>query len=92
MPKKGKTSKAETQEEQTPLFKKMRNKHSGVESNINELEHNGLDRCPDKGFHGFQRYTAIAITAYNLKKIGREMLKQEQELNAKKRQKIKAAA
>lgn len=92
MPKKGKTNKAESQEEQAPLFKKMRNKHSAVESNINELEHNGLDRCPDKGFHGFQRYTGMAITAYNLKKIGREILKTERELNKKKKQKIKAAA
>ena len=70
----------------------MRNKHSAVESNINELEHNGLDRCPDKGFHSFKTYTGIAITAYNLKRIGREILKQERELNKKKRRKLKSAA
>ena len=79
MPKKGKRNKAEDQEEGTTSFKKLRNDHSAVESNINELEHCGLDKCPDKGFNGFKRYVGIAITAYNLKRIGREILKQEKE-------------
>ena len=47
MPKKGKPNKTENQEQQTPEFKKRRNKHSAVESNIHELEHCGLNRCPD---------------------------------------------
>lgn len=34
-------------------FKKLRNKHSAVESKINSLEHHGLDRCPDKGKRTF---------------------------------------
>ncbi len=89
MPKKGKPNKTEKQEEQSRLFKKLRNKHSAVESNINELEHCGLDRCPDRGFHGFKRYTSIAIVAYNLKRIGREMLKQEREFLKKKNKKLK---
>ena len=42
----------ETEEEHASSFKKIKNKHSAVESNINELEHKGLDRCPDRGFHG----------------------------------------
>ena len=32
-----------------------------AESNIHELEHCGLERCPDRGFHGFKRYVTIAI-------------------------------
>jgi hypothetical protein len=94
MPKKGKPNKAENQEQQAPEFKKRRNKHSAVESNIHELEHCGLERCPDRGFHGFKRYVTIAIVAYNLKRIGREMLRKEQQDLKKKKQKqrVKQAA
>jgi len=88
MPKKGKRNKTETTEETTAAFKKLKNKHSAVESNINELEHCGLNRCPDKGYEAFKRYIAMGITAYNLKRIGRELLKQERE--ALKRQKKRA--
>ena len=90
MPKKGKPNKTENQEQQTPEFKKLRNKHSAVESNIHELEHCGLNRCPDRGFHGFKRYVTIAIVAYNLKRIGREMLRKEQQDLKKKKQKQRA--
>lgn len=55
-----------------------------AESNIHELEHCGLERCPDRGFHGFKRYVTIAIVAYNLKRIGREMLRKEQNRQLKK--------
>ncbi|MDA3892059.1 MAG: ISNCY family transposase [Salinivirgaceae bacterium] len=77
MPKKGKCNKQEKEEEHSTKFKKLRNKHSAVESNINELEHSGLDRCPDKGFHGFKRYVGMGIVAHNLQRIGKELLKQE---------------
>jgi hypothetical protein len=39
MPKKGKLNLAEKEQESDSKFKKIRNKHSAVESNINELEH-----------------------------------------------------
>lgn len=77
MPKKGKCNKTEAEEEKQPLFKKLRNKHSAVESNINELEHRGLNRCPDKGYGHFKRYTGLAICAYNLRRIGAELISQE---------------
>jgi transposase, IS5 family len=73
MPKKGKPNKTEKEEERQPLFKKLRNKHSAVESNINELEHRGLDRCPDRGYSHFKRYIGIGICAYNLYKIGAKL-------------------
>ena len=76
MPKKGKRSQAEKALESDPAFKKLKNKHSAVESNINELEHRGLDRCPDRTQDNFKRYVGLAITAYNLHKIGRELLRQ----------------
>lgn len=47
MPKKGKTNQVEKQEQAELSFKKLRNAHSAVESNINQLKNNGLGRCPD---------------------------------------------
>jgi IS5 family transposase len=77
MPKKGKCNKAEEAEEKQPLFKKLRNKHSAIESNINELENRGLNRCPDKGYRNFKRYVGLAVCAYNLRRIGAELISQE---------------
>jgi transposase, IS5 family len=74
MPKKGKCNKVESEEEHRRIFKKFRNKHSAVESNINELEHRGLNRCPDKGYPNFKKYIALSVCAYNLKKIGKQLL------------------
>jgi len=88
MPKLGKRNKEEEQEEKSRSFKLLKNKHSAVESNINELEQRGLDRCPDRGIHNFKKYVSLAICAYNLKKIGRELQKQERE----KLKKLKAAS
>ena len=83
MPKKGKRNKQETEEEHTIKFLKLRNKHSAVESSINELEHSGLGRCADKGYHGFKRYIGMGVVAHNLKRIGRELIKQAKETNNK---------
>jgi IS5 family transposase len=77
MPKKGKCNKEEKIQESTREFKKLRNKHSAIESNINELENRGLNRCPDRNYEHFKTYVALGICAYNLKKIGRELLKQQ---------------
>jgi len=74
LPKKGKCNKEEQREEKASAFKRLRNKHSAVESNINELEHRGLDRCPDRGYHNFKRYIGLAVGAYNLRKIGAELI------------------
>lgn len=77
MPKLGKRNKVEEEEEKSRQFKRLKNKHSAIESNINELEHRGLDRCPDRGIHNYKRYISLAICAYNLKKTGRQILKQQ---------------
>jgi len=77
MPKKEKPNKEEKARESSPEFKKLRNKHSAVESNINELEHSGLHRCRDKGYQGFKRYVGMGVIAYNLKRIGKELLRQD---------------
>jgi hypothetical protein len=70
LPKKGKLSKKQKELEQSDEFKQKRQKHSAVESGINALEIHGMDRCPDKGLENFKLYTAIAIMARNLQKIG----------------------
>lgn len=79
MPKKGKKNKAEQEEESTKVFKKLRNKHSAVESNINGLEHHGLDRCPDKGKKGFVKYTALGVLSYNLHRLGHIIMTKQEE-------------
>lgn len=77
MPKKGKRNKLETEEESQKQFVKLRKKHSAVESNINCLEHHGLNRCPDKGINAYLRYAGVGVLAYNLHKIGNFLIKQE---------------
>jgi len=87
LPKKGKCNKAEFAEEHKPMFKRLRHKHSAVESNINELEHRGLDKCPDKGYRNFKRYIGLAVCAYNLRKIGEQLLFVQSQQKAAFRQK-----
>jgi len=74
MPKKGKCNKLEQAEEGHRSFKLLRNKHSAVESNINELECRGLDRCPDRGYPHFRRYIGLSVAAYNLRRIGQKLI------------------
>ena len=74
MPKRGKLSVVQREEETSKEFKKLRNAHSAVESDINCLEHHGLDRCPDKGIKNYKRYVALGILTYNLHKVGNSLL------------------
>jgi hypothetical protein len=74
LPKKGKSNREEAEREQRPVFKKLRNRHSAVESNIHSLETRGLSRCPDRGKAHFLRYVAWGVCAYNLCCIGRKLL------------------
>lgn len=77
MPKLGKRNEQELEEERSPLFKRLKNKHSAVESNINELENRGLGRCPDRGFRHYKCYIGLGVCAYNLKKIGKALMEQQ---------------
>ena len=81
MPKKGKRNKAETEEETQKEFVKLRKKHSAIESNINCLEHHGLNRCPDKGINAYNRYAGVGVLAFNLHKIGNLLIKEELKIN-----------
>ncbi|NIW00271.1 ISNCY family transposase [Candidatus Saccharibacteria bacterium] len=83
MPKKGKLNQEEHEREHAREFKALRNAHAAVESDINCLEHHGLNRCPDKGLPNFKRYTAFGILAYNLHRLGNILLEQEREYLSK---------
>jgi hypothetical protein len=83
LPKKGKKNQEEHSRESQEAFVKLRRKHSAVEANINQLEHHGLNRCPDKGLKAFRRYVALGVLAYNIHRIGK-ILQQEQKREQKK--------
>ena len=73
----------------------LRRKHSAVESNINMLEHHGLNRCADKGLSGFKNYVGLSVLAYNLHQLGKKIIakkQKEEERNLKRiRRQVKAA-
>ena len=74
MPKRGKMNAAETERESGKRFVALRHQHSAVESEINSLEHHGLNRCLDVGIKGYQRYVGYGVMSYNLHVIGRKLL------------------
>ena len=86
MPKKGRRSQADQARETQPTFRRLRRQHSAIESNINALEHHGLNRCPDKGWSGFQRYVGFGVLAYNLHKIGNRLLAQDRQRQSRLKQ------
>lgn len=86
LPKRGRHNKEDKQREGTKSFKKLRRAHSAVESNINMLEHHGLNRCVDKGLAGYKRNVGLSVLAYNLHIIGNHLIE------AQKRKEAKSAA
>ncbi len=85
MPKKGRRSAKDQAHESEPEFAQARRKHSAVESAINALEVHGLDRCPDHGIDGFERYAAMAMLSRNLQRVGAIVQQQEREEQAKEK-------
>ena len=79
MPKRGKKNAAETARENGKKFVALRRAHSAVESEINSLEHHGLNRCLDVGLDGYLRYAGYGVMSYNLHVIGRELLARKRE-------------
>ena len=95
LPKKGKLNIEEKERESGKTFKTLRNAHSAVESNINMLEHHGLDRCADKGLHGYKRYVGLSVLAYNLHILGNHLITQQRKKEKQlyqQRQRYKQAA
>ena len=77
LPKKRRLKKEEKERESELEFKAQRTRHSGIESAVHALHHNGLDRCPDHGKQGFNRYVALAVVARNLLTLGSILFAQE---------------
>jgi IS5 family transposase len=93
LPKKGRHSKEDKERESAPAFKKLRNTHSAAESNINMLEHHGLDRCLDKGLRGYKRCVGLSVLVYNLNILGNALRAKELEAQAKReKRRLKQAA
>ena len=74
IPKKGKKSQAYQQQIQKHAWKEGRKKHAAIEANINELEHHGLNKCPDKTLPHFKRYVGCSVLSYNLSRLGKLLL------------------
>jgi hypothetical protein len=74
MPKRGRKKADEAEREQAEKFRALRHQHSAVESEINSLEHHGLNRCLDVGLAGYLRYAGLGVMSCNLHLIGRELL------------------
>lgn len=92
MPKKGRLNQFEYAREHDKKFQRLRHKHSAVESDINCLEHHGLDRCPDRGIDHFKKYVSLGILSYSLHKLGNELLESDRKkLKKKKRRSLRAA-
>ena len=77
MSKRGRNNAEETQRENAQPFVARRRAHSAVESEINSLEHHGLNRCLDLGLDGYRRYAGLGGLSYNLHVIGRELLRRQ---------------
>ncbi len=93
LPKRGRHNKEDKERESTAAFKKLRNAHSAVESNINMLEHHGLNRCMDKGLRGYKRCMGLSVVAYNLHILGNVLKAKELAAEDKReKQRFKEAA
>lgn len=84
LPKSGRHSKEVKEREGTKSFKQLRRAHSAVESNINMLEHHGLNRCADKGLAGYKRNVGLSVLAYNLHMIGNHLIGEQKGKEAKR--------
>jgi transposase, IS5 family len=97
LPKKGRLSVEDRERQEDEYFIQARKQHSAVESAINALDHHGLDRCPDHGIYGFERYVALGIVGRNLHRLGGIILEKElktlkQRNKLKQRKKMRLAA
>ena len=70
MPKRGKNNAVETEREREKKFVVLRRQHSAVESDLNSLEHHGLNRClddrPDRKENGPSWLTLLGHTKDSL--------------------------
>ena len=88
LPSKGALSREEEIWETSEEFVTARRQHAAVESAINALEVHGLDRCPDHGIEGFQRYVALAVVARNIQQLGAVVQKKKAQADRRRRRKV----
>ncbi len=55
-------------------YRKARLRHSGIESCINALYHNGLSRCRDRGLKAYHQYLGLGVLGRNLITLGRHLI------------------
>ena len=92
LPRKGRLSAINKEIENCQEFKKARKKHSAVESSIAALGNHGLDRCPDHGLKGFERYVALAVVARNIQILGHTLQQKEiKRMHRAEKKQLKAA-
>jgi len=84
IPKKGYRNQARQAIEGEKEFKKLRHKHSAVESGINALQVHGLEKVPDRGIDGYKRYISLGVVGYNIHRLG-SILMQKQNKAERKR-------
>ncbi len=83
LPKKGRPNKEDKERESSKSFKQLRRAHSAVESNINMLEHHGLNRCVDRGLAAYKRNVGLSVLSYNLHIIGNHLIRQQKQKEEK---------
>jgi transposase, IS5 family len=72
---KGPEKGRQQEKEGSVAFRKARQHHPGVESEIGALQSgNGLKRCRDRSKRGFERYVALGILGRNLQTLGKLLL------------------
>jgi transposase, IS5 family len=72
---KGPEKARQQEQEGTVAFRKARQNHPGVESEIGALQSgNGLKRCRDRSKQGYERYVALGILGRNLQTLGKLLL------------------
>lgn len=84
---KGSLNKERKEIERSKEFRALNNAHQAVESNIDQLEYHGLDKCFDKGEINFKKYVSLAVLSYNLHRLGRLIKKSAIKNHAKKKPK-----
>lgn len=84
MPRKGRLTLRDKEEEHAEEFIAARYKHAAVESAISAMENHGLDRCLDMGLEAFERYVALAVTARNLQILGGVLMEKERKRAARR--------
>ncbi len=89
LPKKGRLSAKDKEEEYSEEFINLRHKHSAVESGINALENHGLGRCRNHGIEGFKKYISLSVLARNIQILGSIIQKKKLKQLRRKKEEVK---